>query len=133
MLRFLLVSSLILAGLTTPLVGQSHGDSVWVNTASGVYHCPGTRYYGTTRAGRYMPEREAIGAGHRPAYGRPCTRRAAAATAAPTSPRVWVNTRSGVYHCPGSQYYGNTREGEYMSETAARAAGHRPSNNRPCS
>ena len=132
MLRFLLVSSLILAGVTAPLAGQAR-DSVWVNTASGVYHCPGTRYYGTTRAGQYMSEREAIGAGHRPANGRACTRRTPVATAAPAAVRVWVNTRSGVYHCPGSRYYGNTQEGRYMTETAARAQGHRPSNNRPCS
>src|SRR5262249_17437060 len=27
----------------------AHVWMVWVNTKSGVYHCPGTRYYGTTR------------------------------------------------------------------------------------
>jgi hypothetical protein len=37
--------------------------------------------------------------------------------------QVWVNTKSGVIWKPGSQYYGKTREGKYMSEGAALAAG----------
>ncbi len=45
---------------------------VWVNTSSGVYHCPGTRWYGNTKRGKYMGECEAIKDGNRPAYGRPC-------------------------------------------------------------
>jgi hypothetical protein len=32
---------------------------VWVNTKSGVYHCPATRWYGTTKAGSYMKQSEA--------------------------------------------------------------------------
>jgi hypothetical protein len=38
---------------------------------------------------------------------------------------VWVNTDSGIYHCPGSQWYGNTNEGKYMSQGAAITAGYR--------
>lgn len=45
---------------------------VWVNTASNVYHCPGSRWYGTTKHGTYMTEAEAHAAGARPAYGRSC-------------------------------------------------------------
>ena len=45
---------------------------VWVNTASGVYHCPGTRYYGKTRRGRYMMQDEAQRGGYRAAGGRVC-------------------------------------------------------------
>jgi hypothetical protein len=42
------------------------GDGkVWVNTASHVYHCAGTRYYGKTKAGLYMTQAEAIAKGHR--------------------------------------------------------------------
>ncbi len=45
---------------------------VWVNTASGVYHCPGTRWYGKTKHGEYMSECEAIKKGNRAAYGKAC-------------------------------------------------------------
>jgi hypothetical protein len=45
-------------------------------------------------------------------------------TALPIAPPVWVNTRSGVFHSPGSRWYGATAEGEYMSEAAARARGY---------
>ena len=40
---------------------------VWVNTATGVYHMPGTRSYGRTTHGQYMSEGEAIKAGDRKA------------------------------------------------------------------
>ena len=45
---------------------------VWVNTASGVYHCPGTRWYGVTKRGEYMTQKQAQEKGNRPAYGRYC-------------------------------------------------------------
>ena len=45
---------------------------VWVNTKSGVYHCPGTHWYGTTKSGEYMKQSEAQQKGFRPAYYRPC-------------------------------------------------------------
>ena len=37
---------------------------VWVNTSSKVYHLSGSRWYGRTRHGRYMTERDAIKAGY---------------------------------------------------------------------
>jgi len=45
---------------------------VWVNTPSGVYHCPGTRWYGATKRGEYMTQKQAQEKGNRPAYGRVC-------------------------------------------------------------
>lgn len=60
--------------------------------------------------------------------------RRAAARRTPTAPaalgvKVWVNTKTGVYHFPGERWYGNTAEGEYLSESAAKAAGYRPTQN----
>ncbi|MBC7806038.1 MAG: DNA/RNA non-specific endonuclease [Akkermansiaceae bacterium] len=46
-------------------------------------------------------------------------------TATPTSATdVWVNTRSGAYWKPGTQYYGKTKQGKYMREADAIKAGH---------
>ena len=46
--------------------------------------------------------------------------------------RVWVNTASGVYHCAGTRYYGNTKVGAYMTQGEARKGGYRPANARAC-
>lgn len=42
---------------------------VWVNTASGVYHSEGTKYYGKTKQGKYMTEADAQKAGYHAAKG----------------------------------------------------------------
>jgi len=58
-----------------PVTTQSPGNptvKVWVNTNSGVYHCPGTRWYGKTKSGQFMTQREAQAKGYRPAYGAVC-------------------------------------------------------------
>jgi hypothetical protein len=58
------------AGRTTdeaanpPAPGGGHGQ-VWVNTEIGVYHREGSRFYGTTRKGKYMIEQDAIQAGYK--------------------------------------------------------------------
>ncbi len=50
----------------------------------------------------------------------------------PEDVRVWLNTSSRVYHCPGSTYYGNTSRGQYMTESAAVRTGARPAGGRRC-
>jgi hypothetical protein len=59
----------------TTITTQRQGDpnvTVWVNTNSSVYHCPGTRWYGNTKEGKYMSQKAAQVAGYRPAYGSVC-------------------------------------------------------------
>ena len=36
---------------------------------------------------------------------------------------VWVNLNTKVYHEPGDQYYGNTKNGEYLCPSQAKAQG----------
>jgi hypothetical protein len=46
--------------------------------------------------------------------------------------KVWVNTTSKVYHCPGDRYYGKTANGRYMAEKDALALGAHGSRNEKC-
>lgn len=52
----------------TPAAGGGHG-LVWVNTESHVYHKEGSRFYGTTKKGKYMSEADAIKEGDKAARG----------------------------------------------------------------
>ena len=51
----------------TPAAGGGHG-LVWVNTDSHVYHKEGSRFYGTTKKGKYMSEADAIKEGDKAAH-----------------------------------------------------------------
>lgn len=47
--------------------------------------------------------------------------------------RVWVNTKSRVYHCPGTRYFGKTASGKYLTEREASEQGNRPAYGKKCS
>jgi hypothetical protein len=51
---------------STPAPGAAPG-LVWVNTDTHVYHKAGSRWYGKTKKGQYMTERDAIKEGDRAA------------------------------------------------------------------
>ena len=46
--------------------------------------------------------------------------------------KVWVNTKSGVYHCPNTRWYGNTKHGEYMTQKEAQSKGYRAAHGNKC-
>ena len=43
----------------------------------------------------------------------------------PQKGMVWVNTESGIFFREGDRWYGKTREGKFMTEADAKAAGYR--------
>ncbi len=56
-----------------PVAAGGGAGQVWVNTASNVYHCNGSHWYGKTKAGSYMTEAAAKAAGARPDHGKACS------------------------------------------------------------
>jgi hypothetical protein len=58
-----------------PATEQAPGaapDKVWLNLPTRVYHCPGDRYYGRTKDGKYMTESEAKASGAHGPRGATC-------------------------------------------------------------
>jgi hypothetical protein len=55
-------------GTATPAPGGGRG-LVWVNTETHVYHKEGSRFYGTTKKGKYVSEADAIKEGDKAAAG----------------------------------------------------------------
>lgn len=64
------VGALVSLALSPVAEGQAPVQ-VWAITASKVYHCPKSRWYGKGD-GRVLDECRAIGEGFKPAFGRGC-------------------------------------------------------------
>jgi hypothetical protein len=136
-MRHLLLSAILIFGLAVPIgTGQAQGTATVTATCK-----DGSTFSGTTRAGACR------GHGGVQTWGPPVATAPtpaapppqAAPTAAGSTPaapsgkgQVWVNTASKVYHCPGTRYYGKTKQGAYMSEAQARAQGDRPAYGKGC-
>jgi hypothetical protein len=58
------------------------------------------------------------------------TTEAEAKSRCPNDTVVWLNTKSRIYHYPGTRSYGTTKQGAYMCEADAVAAGDRASKSR---
>jgi hypothetical protein len=132
-----------LLGLAALFWSPAWAADVWVNTSSGVYHCPGTQYYESTKHGAYLSESAAVSRGYRAAYNRPCSAsevghartqliQSLAPAGTASGSKVWINTGSHVYHCPGTRYYGATKRGHFATEAEAISSGNRPAYGARC-
>ena len=54
----------------------------------------------------------------------------AAKPAVDTAGKVWVNGK--VYHCEGTQHFGKTKKGEYLTEAEAKAKGAHGAGGKEC-
>src|SRR3989454_7801771 len=136
-LRLLLVALVGLAAFlaTTPVCAAPQDQTVYVTRTGKKYHVAGCRYLRSSQIP--MKLKDAVNAGYTPCsvckpptLSEPAT--SEAAQAGNPDARVWVNTQSGVYHCPGTRWYGNTKHGEYMMQKQARDKGSRPASGKPC-
>jgi len=96
-------------------------------------------WYGPTAAAATPAKAAAPAPAAEPAKATPPATKTTSTTAS-TAPaagggagKVWVNTDSKVYHCSGTKYYGKTKQGEYMTESAAKAAGAHADHGKACS
>lgn len=53
-------------------------------------------------------------------------------TAAGGNTKVWTNASTKVYHCPSDRWCGQTKKGEYLTQSEAVARGFHPSHGKAC-
>ena len=133
-MRNLALSVALIAGLFLP-IGAIHAQSTETVTAT----CKdGTAFTGTKRSGAcrghggvqsWGPSATSPGAA--PSQPAPVTSQRAAPSPGGAG-QVWVNTASKVYHCPGTRWYGKTKQGSFMSEAQAQAQGARADHGKAC-
>ena len=72
---------------TTPIVARTPDNptDVWVNSATKIYHCPGSRPYGKTKTGAFMTEAAAKTAGDRPSHNKSCVAASSPTAAQPAA------------------------------------------------
>ena len=143
----LIASSVALAQAPAGAPAGSTGlckDGSYTSTESKKGACSGHQgvkdWYGPTAAAVAPAKAAAPAPATEPAKTTPPATKTTAATTPSTAPaagggpgQVWVNTSSKVYHCPGTKYYGKTKQGEYMTESAAKAAGAHADHGKACS
>lgn len=143
----LIASSVALAQAPAGAPAGSTGlckDGSYTSTESKKGACSGHQgvkdWYGPTAAAVSPAKAAAPALATEPAKTTPPATKTTATTTPSTAPaagggpgQVWVNTSSKVYHCPGTKYYGKTKRGEYMTESAAKAAGAHADHGKACS
>lgn len=133
-----LALAIALSGAQSPRSAPALSTRVWVNTETGVYHCPNSKLYGKTLDGEFMSEAQARGSGHHASRRNGCNgmrspkRAPLPSTDRGTGTLVWVNTESGIFHCAGSAEYGMSKRGRYLRVADAEAADYRAASGRSC-
>ncbi|MDI1297850.1 hypothetical protein [Methylotenera sp.] len=133
---FVLVSMLSLIGLSA-----AHAETPAATATSVSALCnDGTSFTGTTKQGACSGHKGVkawnASSPSAPVAATPAAKPATVSTEKPTKSemptvaaagggagKVWVNPKSKTYHCFGTEHYGKTKEGSYMTEAAAKAAG----------
>ena len=120
-----LIGAVMTSGLLLAHGGGLDARGGHFNRKTGVYHCHrcpcGCEDRGSQTRPATPKSTRQLGLGD--------TRLPAAGDSSVT---VWTNRGSGVYHCRGTRWFGNTTRGEYMTEKKARAAGYRPAHGYLC-